>query len=361
MSRDATPGRGSGAVYVVVLNWNGWRDTLTCAESVLAQTARCPLHLVICDNASTDDSVQRIRDWAGGRLPAAGGPLMSGAPPAPQSAKPVRLIECIAAVAGQVTCPIFTAQDADGSSPVRTIWLLHTGANRGFAGGCNVGMRMALARGDCDFVWLLNNDAVATAGCLDALLERADCADRPALVGSTLLNWHPPHDVQALAGGIFQPARAATRHVGEGLPWPSTELVQVREVESQIAYIVGASMLASRPFMEFVGLMAEDYFLYFEELDWAERGRRQYPGFHLAYAPASVVLHRLGASTGTGRSELSWFYLTRNRLLFVQRFFPDSLRSARMAVALDALKWLLRGRLQRALMAVRAIRGSLGA
>jgi GT2 family glycosyltransferase len=81
--------------------------------------------------------------------------------------------------------------------------------------------------------------------------------------------------------------------------------------------------------------MTEDYFLYFEEIDWARRGR---PSFRLGYAPDSLVLHAVGAAIGTddfgSPSPLSQYYLARNRVKFLARFSPLSLPLA----VLDMLK-----------------------
>lgn len=71
--------------------------------------------------------------------------------------------------------------------------------------------------------------------------------------------------------------------------------------------------------------MAEDFSLYFEELDWAERGKRA--GFRLGVCAESVVFHKGGASTGIAKdprakSPFSDHYVMRNRILFARRFHP---------------------------------------
>jgi len=85
--------------------------------------------------------------------------------------------------------------------------------------------------------------------------------------------------------------------------------------------VVGASMLVSTPFLQSVGLMCEDYFLYFEEIDWAFRARGK---FTLAYADASVVWHKEGGSIGSSSikepSVTSTKYLYRNRVIFNWRY-----------------------------------------
>ena len=108
----------------------------------------------------------------------------------------------------------------------------------------------------------------------------------------------------------------------------------------------------SREFLETVGLMCEDYFLYFEELDWALRGQGR---FSLAYAPASAVYHKIGASIGTSsdprrKSLLCDYYATRNRLLFTRRFFREALPTVYLSVLFAILSRFLCGRADAAIM-----------
>ena len=121
-----------------------------------------------------------------------------------------------------------------------------------------------------------------------------------------------------------------------------------------MVYVIGASMLVSRPFLQAVGLMQEDYFLYFEEIDWAERARRHAKPFRLGFASGSVVYHKVGASAGThARSVLSVRYYTRNRLRFLKRFYPAHLGAARRWLFWEGVRALLRGRLTAAHISMR--------
>ena len=92
-------------------------------------------------------------------------------------------------------------------------------------------------------------------------------------------------------------------------------------------YVEGASMLVTRQFLEEIGIMCEDYFLYFEEADWAIRAEGR---FKLAYAPESIVYHKVGGSIGTSsnpakKSYTCDYFNIRNRLLFTRRFYPTAL------------------------------------
>jgi GT2 family glycosyltransferase len=132
-------------VACVLLNWNGWRDTLACLRA-LAASDYPNMSLLVIDNGSTDGSVEQIR----------------------RAYPEVALIE--------------------------------TGRNLGFGAGANIGLRRALERG-ADFVWLLNNDTEPHPQALTELVTKA-CTD-PALgaVGSVMRYLHDPQRIQAWGGG----------------------------------------------------------------------------------------------------------------------------------------------------------------
>jgi GT2 family glycosyltransferase len=151
MSQNAEP-----RVFVIVLNWNGWRDTLECLGS-LEKLDYPNYEVVVVDNCSTDGSVARIRE-----------------------AYP-------------------------------DVTLLQSGVNLGFAGGNNVGIRYALGR-EADYVWLLNNDTVAAPS---ALREMVDVALRDAgvgAVGSVLHYADEPDRIQAYGGGRVSLWSGISRH-----------------------------------------------------------------------------------------------------------------------------------------------------
>jgi GT2 family glycosyltransferase len=134
-------------VYCIVLNWNGWKDTIECLNA-LEESTYSSLTIIVVDNGSTDDSVERI-----------------------QSAFP-------------------------------NIPLLQTGSNLGFASGNNVGMRYALDRGT-DYIWLLNNDTRPAPNALSALVEKAMTDRRIGAVASICYYADAPSTVQVWAGTRF--------------------------------------------------------------------------------------------------------------------------------------------------------------
>jgi len=311
-------------VYIVIVNWNGWQDTIECLES-LALLNFPSYRIVLCDNGSTNQSLPELRQWA--------------------EARRIQYAE------------YDLAEAAAGGRPASdpALVLIRNGANLGFAGGNNVGLRYALAQGDFSYAWLLNNDTVVDPDALTHLVRRMGQQPAPGICGSTIRFYHDRERVQALGGGHY------CRWVG--LPWHlgrfgfgGTKPDQGR-AERWMNYVEGASMLVSREFLLAVGLLCEDYFLYFEEADWAIRGRGR---FALGYAPQSLVYHKVGASIGTSsnparKSPLCDFYSVRNRLLFTRRFYPAALPSVWLVVFAGLMVRLCLGKWGRAAMISRLL------
>ena len=273
----------SPSVGIVLLNWNRWNFTLSCLES-LFRLNYSNYSVIVCDNNSTDGSMHKLQDWAAGQQPA----------PLPPQAELQGLVQppSIKPVAFRA----LSRSEAELAlkQPVVPLTLIQTGANLGFAGGCNVGVRYALTQG-MDYIWLLNNDTLATPDSLQQLINLIQRHPEIGICGSTLLSMCHPSYVLALGGGRLRHSTGTTKHIGEGRHWPFPE-EDGGELESQLMdYVVGASMLVSRAFVETAGLMDEGYFLYYEEIDWA---RRLPPGISLGYAPSSVIYHREGGTTG---------------------------------------------------------------
>lgn len=316
-------------VCIVILNWNGWRDTIECLESVM-RSDYPDFRVVVCDNASGDGSLEQIKAWADGRLEAgAGAPEFARLRAAPR-AQTFAYLELDREQA-----------EAGGSLPDCPLTLIATGGNLGFAGGNNVGLRYGLATGHFEYFWLLNNDTVIEPDSLRHMVARMQSDDLAGICGSTLRHYYAPELVQVLGGSAYNRWRCRSNPIGANQP--ARLPIDGAAVEQQMAYVAGASMLVSRTLLQEVGLMAEDYFLYFEEFDWARRASAR---FHLAYAPLSLVYHKEGGSIGTGAkgkiSALALYYLQRNRIKFIRRFFAASLPLLYASMALELARAALR-------------------
>lgn len=312
-------------VCVVLLNWNGWRDTLECLDS-LFKSSYSSFTVVVCDNASSDSSAAEITQWA------------------------------LSALRPEVFATFTREQVTAGGHllPATRLALVANGANLGFAGGNNVGVRLALNSPDYEFVWLLNNDTTVQADSLGNVLAHAQTDATIGLCGSTLVYHHDQKMVQALGGATFNRFTGRSKHIGAFLPLSEVPN-KPADIERAMSYVIGAAMLVRRTYLEQVGLMQEDYFLYYEEIDWCTRGRGK---FRLGYAPNSLVFHKEGASIGTaasGGSALSTYYLFRSRVRFTARFYPGLLAPVLTACAWDIFKLVVK---RKFMLAQSALRGA---
>lgn len=234
--------------------------------------------------------------------------------------------------------------------------LIHTNTNLGFAGGNNVALRYILKKGDADYVWLLNNDTVVEPNSLSLMVSCNSCVtEKPiGITGCKIRYYNHPEVIQCIAGSYYNKWLGYSKQIGNH----RIDKGQFDTKHLHPDLIIGASMLISAAFLKSVGLLNEEYFLYFEEQDWAERANTH--GFLLSYSSQAVVYHKEGATIGggqrSGNSRFSDFYFTRSKLLFTKRYFNRwTLLSVKISLLLTMINRLRRGQFDRILMIMKII------
>ena len=308
----------AATVHAILVNWNGWRDTVECLAS-LYRSDHPGLRVVVCDNGSSDDSLDHIRQWARG----AAEPLHPGSPlpssPDARARRPATIVEYTREAAEQGGDP------GDGDAQ---LVLIDAGANLGFAGANNVCLRYLMRRGAAGYAWLLNNDTVVAPDAARRLAEHLDRDPTVGAVGSTLRRYHEPDQLEMIGG-----ARLRWR-AGFPVTTPNLAMAQSNGRRGAIDFVAGTSLLARIATFEQVGLIDERYFLYCEDTDWSYRVRAA--GMRLACAPASIVWHKGGGSVGHS-SPLHDYYVVKSGLLFAHRFARAWLPAALLYAAWHAL------------------------
>lgn len=245
-------------ISIIVLNWNGAADTLACLDSLAALTYP-NFNVVVVDNGSSDDSLARLRPY--------------GAP--------------------------------------YPLTLLETGRNLGYAGGNNVGMRYALEHG-ADFVLVLNNDTVVAPDMLEHLQDAALRYPNAAAFSAKIYFFDEPNRIW-YAGVNWNDKLSRFIHIGEGEFDDNQRFSKTSEVD----YACGCVFFVSAERLHEIGLLNEDFFLYYEETDWCFRARER--GHASIYVPGAKVWHKISQSFGGERSPLAIYFITRNRLLWARR------------------------------------------
>jgi N-acetylglucosaminyl-diphospho-decaprenol L-rhamnosyltransferase len=204
---------------------------------------------------------------------------------------------------------------ADGKQPVT---LLKSAKNLGYAGGVNACI-VAAANAPWDAVWVLNPDTFPEPEALAALVRRQKEGNY-GMVGSRLV-LVANGLVQAWGGLRWFPLLGRGRLLGYNQP--ADMMPDTAYIERRMACISGASMYVTRAYVEAIGMMDEEFFVYDEDVDWCQRRG----AFRLGYAHDSVVRHIHGATAGASsthkasRSRFNIYLTERNRILLARKRF----------------------------------------
>jgi GT2 family glycosyltransferase len=181
--------------------------------------------------------------------------------------------------------------------------------NLGFAGGNNLGI--AQAKGE--FLFFVNNDTVFTPDLISVVLEEFQKDPDIGVVSPKIRFYQHPDVIQYAGYTPINPYTARNSTIG----YLKKDLGQF-DRPGATHYAHGAAMMVKRDVIEKVGRMPENFFLYYEELDWCEQIKRA--GFKIHFQPKAVIYHKESISVGKA-SPLKTYYLTRNRVLFMRRNF----------------------------------------
>jgi GT2 family glycosyltransferase len=245
------------SVVTIVLTWNSEDFVEECLGSL--QASRYPTGVLVVDNDSSDGT----RDLVGTRF-----------------------------------------------SDVR---LVNSGANLGYAGGNNLGMRLVLKEAAPDYVFVLNPDASVSPDCIGTMVERME-RDQTLAIASPVIYYHGTDRIW-YAGSRVNWWTGATPQIGSNTSGVTHSFAPYTDRAN------GCALMARTSAVGRVGLMEERYFLYYEEADWSTRFIRA--GYRVGLVADAAVWHQNSASTGGGTNPLYQYYMTRNRLLFMSKFQPS--------------------------------------
>ena len=217
----------------------------------------------------------------------------------------------------------------------RRISVVPMHGNAGFAAAVNRGMAKAAA-GGAEYAWLVNNDAVVSRGALTALVRTMERMPQAGVAGSRITDDGVPPRIWH-AGGRIDLKTGQTHHIGSGMR-DCGQFDRLREMD----YVTGCSMLIRARMIREVGMLDENFVMYYEETDLCIRARKA--GWKVVYVPGSRVCHCI--SGREDRGDWGWlYYETRNRLLLLLKHNSRMLPMALVMI----LKWplgscILRGR-----------------
>jgi GT2 family glycosyltransferase len=294
-------------VAIIILNWHGWRDTLECLES-LQQLDYSNFTTIVIDNASGDESLEKITSWARGEILVESQYLQPRA-----DNKPVAQISMNRAEAEQDACLEQSLRLLDRPSHERLI-VIQSDENLGFAAGNNLGIRFAMHL-QADYIWLLNNDTVV---------------DRQAL--SHLVNcMEAQPDLACATGQIRYYDKPIIWNCGGNLTWSGSRKYHFHGVDIAgvpqtgtlpITFITGCALLARSTTYEKWGMLTELFFFGEEDYEFSMRLRRQRQ--RIICCLDAVIYHKVGSSVkqATPKQVNLWYINYLSRFIDMRSFMP---------------------------------------
>lgn len=249
-------------VSIIILNWNGWPETIACLQS-LTKISYPHYEVIVADNGSEDDSVRKIKAWAKKGL-------------------------------------------------IKDFSLMENKKNYGFAKGNNLAIKKVLKKGKSAFLLLLNNDTVVDKNFLVELVKVAESQEKIGIVGSKVYYFPPKRKnlIQSCGAGIdLKTGRLVSYGDGQA---DSKRF----EKNKRVDYVYGASMLVKRRVWEKVGLFDEKFFAVAEDADFCLRAKKA--GFFTYVAPLSKVWHKSEVSLQKVPG-FSAYFRTRNLIWLVKK------------------------------------------
>lgn len=267
--------------YIILLNHNGSSDTCDCIVSLQKMTAT-DFKIIVVDNSADIKEFDAICEF----------------------------------VKNQQISFVSFFQGEDKVIGNQQIILIKADENKGFAHGNNIALQFAVKQNNAAYFWILNNDTIVDSEALNQL-KTYHSVHPKTILGSKLLYFSNNEMIQAV-GGSFNKTFYISEHVGEG----KSRNVLKKDLPS-IDYPHGASMFVSKEFVEEIGMLNEDFFLYYEELDWVYRAKQK--GYTPDWCEQSIVYHKEGATIGSSykkkKSIFSETQLFISRKKFIKKYY----------------------------------------
>lgn len=256
---------------VVLLNWNGDEDTIECLESL--KTLDYPsFDVYLVDNDSQKQSINNIINYL-------------------EKDSFYR-----SATVKKDDLSSFKKEDK-----TNLVFILNDN-NAGFAGGNNVALNYIKDNVQEGYVLLLNNDTIVSKDLLTSMVSKFNESDDTGFVGATHYYYHEKDRIQTLGGGLIDLVHGECTAVTQ----PGTR--------DEFDFLTGSCILMSCDVLRDVGVMYEEYFMYWEDVDWSTTARKK--GHKLKISDTGYIYHKEGASI---KSLSRIYYHTRNRILYMKR------------------------------------------
>ncbi len=285
-------------ITIIILNWNGAKDTIECLETVLKSDYQ-KFNIIIIDNKSEDDSITRIQLWAQGNYREIFTRFTELVLP------PVERPIHVSILKMEDTSHLhgFIQERLPHPPSVRSILLVENHQNSGFAGGNNLGMEIGGFLFKSKYYYILNNDTVIMKDAISTLVNELEKNNKIGAATSAIYRYNNPREIANLGGKItsYGNRKYYTK--------PTTERMK------RITFVTGCALMVRRNIIEDMGLLSERFFFGEEDFDFSWRMKKK--KIPMVCITSSKVYHKKGISSEKlmGQNLENKFHYVFNRII----------------------------------------------
>jgi GT2 family glycosyltransferase len=261
-------------VTAIVLNYNGYQDTLECVQSLLKVNYPL-LDIVIIDNDSTDDSIYNLTTFF-----------------------------------EKYSTNFKLPNQKESRTDNKSVKIINSGINGGYGFGNNVGIKYALASG-ADYVLILNNDTIVKPDFISPLVDAAEEDPVIGIVSSKILYHHDKSKIWSVGGEVTPLLKNVTHYF-------FNQIDSRQKIPEQLNFISGCMWLIRKDVFLKVGFINEEYFMYVEDVEYCHRVISK--GYKLTVIPESQVFHKVGSAGGGRLSPFSIYWKSKNMYKYITTY-----------------------------------------
>jgi len=283
----------NNSIYIIIVNFNCWKYTIACISSLLEST-NTNFNVFIVDNNSTDNSVDEIHNWSNKKL-----------------------------ISNAVVKPEAFISYLNSKLPVITI--VNSSENNGFGAGNNIILKPLLETQYNGFTWLLNPDTEVEPKVLEDTLAIA--LNKERIIVGNVIHYFSSKDKIMYCGGF------KVKKFIHGI-------VDIKKEENikDLDAIAGASMFTHINTYKALGVLPENYFMYWEETDFCTKAKQA--GYTFDVNTKSKIFDHVGV-TSSGSNFLREYLYLLNGLRFYKKYYWFYLPTILMSTIAKYVKALL--------------------
>lgn len=243
-------------IYIVLINYNRYKDTIECINSIKKNEKGIEYEIVVVDNKSTNESVEKLKQ-------------------------------------------------------IQDIHLILSENNKGFSYGNNLGIKYAIENG-ANYILLLNNDTIIEKNSISILYNEMTKHEDVGIMSARVMYYDAPDRINCIGGHIDWYKGIAVLKNWNTVYEPSNKKFDYTQ------FITGCCMLIKKDVIDKVGYLPEEYFMYFEDVDYCVDIQNH--GYKIGVCYDSIIYHKESASSGGSESSFTIKWNTRNRIIFMYKY-----------------------------------------